>query len=118
VTAPHDRPTAAELVEAVRELLEGEVMGALEGRLRFQVRIAVNALGMVGRELDLGAEQAAAHADRLAALGLADDRALAAAIRAGDLDDRWDEVLAAVRASVVDKLAVAHPDYTTPDPHP
>jgi hypothetical protein len=111
VTAPHDRPTAAELVEAVREFLAGDVAPRLEGRDAFQLRIALNALAMVERELDVGP----AHADRLAALGVADDGELAAAIRAGRLDDRWDEVVAAVRAAVVDKLAVVHPGYTDPD---
>jgi hypothetical protein len=115
VTAPHDRPTAAELVEAVREFLAGDVAPRLEGRDAFQLRIALNALAMVERELDVGPAQAAAHADRLAALGVADDGELAAAIRAGRLDDRWDEVVAAVRAAVVDKLAVVHPGYTDPD---
>jgi hypothetical protein len=115
VTAPHDRPTAAELVEAVREFLADDVAPRLEGRDAFQLRIALNVLAMVERELDVGPTQAAAHAARLAALGVTDDRELAAAVRAGRLDDRWDEVVAAVRAAVVDKLAVAHPGYTRPD---
>ncbi len=113
MTAPHDRPSAAELVDAVRELLAGELSDALEGRLRFQARIAANALAIVGRELELGPAQAAAHAERLAALGDVDDRALVDAIRSGALDDRWAEVLAAVRASVLDKLAVANPTHAT-----
>ena len=58
---------------------------------------------------------AAAHRERLAGLGFADDAALAAAIHAGDLDDRLDEVTAAVRASVLDKLAVANPDHAPKD---
>jgi hypothetical protein len=114
VTAPHDRPTAAELVEAVRELLDEDVLGAVEGRLRFHVRVAVNALGIVERELALGPAQAEAHAARLAALGVADDRELAEAIAAGRFDDRWDEVVGAVRAAVAAKLDVAHPGYTDP----
>ena len=115
MTAPHDRPTAAELVDAVRELLADEVMDAVDGRLRFQVRVAANALAMVGRELELGAAQAAAHAERLAALGVSDDQKLVDAIRSGAMDARWDEVVASVRAAVVDKLAVSNPTYTTAD---
>jgi hypothetical protein len=111
VTAPHDRPTAAELVEAVREFLEGSVMPAVEGRVRFHTRVAVNALGMVERELALGPEQAEAHARRLAALGVADEADLAAAIRTGRFDDRYHEVKAAVWATVKDKLRVANPKY-------
>lgn len=113
MTEPHDRPTAAELVEAVREFLERDVMDATDGRIRFHTRVAVNALHIVHRELEVGAAQAAAHRDRLAALGFADDVELAAAIRRGDLDDRYDEVKAAITASVDDKLAVANPKYAS-----
>jgi hypothetical protein len=111
VTAPHDAPTAAQLVEAVREYLEGDVMAATEGRVRFHARVAARALAIVERELASAEALAAAHATRLAALGYADDATLAAAIRSGDLDARWDDVTAAVRAAVADKLAVANPGY-------
>ena len=66
-------PTAAELVEAVREFLEGDVLAATEGRVRFHARVATNVLAMVERELVLGPAQAEAHADRLPVLGFADD---------------------------------------------
>jgi hypothetical protein len=108
---PHDAPTAVELVEAVREFLERDVMAATEGRIRFHARVAARALAIVERELATADALAAAHAGRLAALGFASDAELAAAIRSGACDDRWDEVAAAVRATVADKLAVANPDY-------
>jgi aminoglycoside phosphotransferase (APT) family kinase protein len=108
---PHDAPTAPQLVEAVREFLAGDVMGATTGRVQFHARVAAKVLETVERELALGPAIAVAHRDRLARLGFADDAALAAAIRAGAADDRRDEVTAAVYASVVDKLAVANPGY-------
>ena len=111
MTRPHDRPTAGELVEAVREFLERDVMAATEGRVQFHTRVAVNVLGMVQRELDLGPEQAAAHQERLDALGFADEAELAAAIRTGAVDDRYDEIKAAVASTVTDKLEVANPKY-------
>lgn len=111
MTEPHDRPTAGELVEAVREFLERDVMAATEGRVQFHTRVAVNALGMVQRELELGPEQAVAHQARLDALGFADEAELAAAIRRGDVDDRYDDIKAAVTATVRDKLTVANPKY-------
>jgi hypothetical protein len=107
----HGRPTAAELVEAVREFLEADVMAATEGRIQFHTRVAINALGMVQRELEQGEAMAAAHTARLAALGFSDDASLAAAIRAGELDTRYAEVKAAVWESVRDKLRVANPKY-------
>jgi len=109
VPAPHDMPSAAELVEAVREWLERDVMAATEGRLQFNTRVAVNVLAMVERELQLGPAQAAAHAERLARLGVADDADLAARIRTGEMDG--PEVRDAVWAGVRDKLAVANPKY-------
>jgi hypothetical protein len=47
----------------------------------------------------------------LAALGVADERELAAAIRRGELDDRGPEVLPTLRRLVRHRLAVAHPGY-------
>ncbi len=111
MTEPHDRPTAAELVEAVREFLENDVMEATDGRVRFHTRVAVNVLNIVQRELEVGPEQAAAHAERLRQLGYPDDAALASAIRRGDLDDRYAEVKASIKASVDAKLTVANPKY-------
>ena len=111
MTQPHDVPTAAQLVEAVREFLERDVMEATEGRVRFHARVAVNALRMVQRELELGPVQAAAHRARLEGLGVADEAALAAAIRSGELDDRRSEVLDVLRQTVRAKLEVSNPRY-------
>ena len=104
-------PTAAQLVEAVREFLERDVMAATDGRVQFHARVAVNVLGMVERELALGSEQAAAHAAGLARLGVGDEAELATAIRNGTLDDRMTEVRQFVGETVEAKLRVANPKY-------
>ncbi|HEX6310471.1 MAG TPA: DUF6285 domain-containing protein [Acidimicrobiia bacterium] len=114
-----DRPTAAELVEAVREFLERDVMGRdeLPRRVAFHARVAVNVLAIVGRELTLGSALDAAEHERLVALlghdGDLDDLTaeLARRIRDGSLDDRGSEVVEHLRASVLAKLAVANPEY-------
>ena len=111
MTEPHDVPDAAGLVQAVREFLEADVLGATSGRVRFHARVAVNVLAMVERELAMGADHAARHAAGLAGLGVGSEAELAAAIRAGALDERMDEVVAFVRATVRDKLDVANPGY-------
>jgi hypothetical protein len=111
MTAPHDVPTAEQLVESVREWIERDVIPGTEGRLQFHARVALNVLAMVERELAQGPQQAADHSVRLAALGVADEAALAAAIRDGSLDTRLDEVRQVVRATVEDKLRVANPKY-------
>ncbi|MGK2947912.1 MAG: phosphotransferase family protein [Acidimicrobiales bacterium] len=111
--ALHGRPTATELVEAVREWVDSDVREGTEGRLSFHARVAVNALRMVERELAMGPEPEAAHQARLSQLGCADDADLAAKIRAGELDDRAEQVRAVVAQSVAVKVAVANPAWLT-----
>ena len=113
MTAPHDRPSAAELVAAVREFIEGDVSAATEGRVRFHARVAANVLAMVERELTVGVDQANAHAERLARLGVSSDAELVSAIRAGEFDSRHDELLAELGDAVADKLSVANPRYAS-----
>ena len=115
---PHDEPTAQQLLESIREWMERDLLAGTEGRLHFHTRVAINLLAMVERELELGAQQAIDHAERLAALGFDDDRGLAAAIRDGGLVD--DPAIAAgvrdaVQASVLAKLRVANPKYSNDD---
>ena len=85
--APHDAPSASELLDAVREFLESDVLPVVDGRVRFHVRVAANVVAMVGRELVLGPVQAAEHAARLSRLGVTDEAQLAEAIRKGLIDD-------------------------------
>ncbi|HET7045815.1 MAG TPA: DUF6285 domain-containing protein [Gaiellaceae bacterium] len=92
-----DRPTASELAAAVREFLEAELVPVLDDhRLRFRTLVAMNALGMVEREV------AAPPADR------ADDAALAARIRAGEVGV---EALPELKEAVAAKLRVSNPAY-------
>jgi aminoglycoside phosphotransferase (APT) family kinase protein len=107
----HDRPTMAELLEAVREWVDGDVRTGTEGRLSFHARVATNALRMLEREMALEPGLSAAHARRLESLGCSSDAELAQRIRGGDLDDRYEEVRSMVAASVHDKLLVANPAW-------
>ena len=111
MTAPHDMPDAAELVEAVREFLQRDVMSVTTGRVQFHARVAVNVLAMVGRELTEGSAQADRHRAGLDRLGFTDEAAVAAAIREGAIDDRLGEIAAFVRRTVRDKLVIANPGY-------
>lgn len=118
MTGLHNRPTAAELVAAVAEFLESDVRDATgpngrladAGAVNFHARVAANVLRTVERELKSESDAAGPRA-ALAALGFADEATLAAAIRAGDLDDRRQEVTACLRELVRHRLAVAHPGY-------
>src|SRR4051812_46875744 len=92
-----DRPTAAELAAAVREFLESELLPLFDDpRLRFRTRVAMNALGIVEREV------AAPPPDRGA------DRELAARIRAREVGV---EALPELKAAVEAKLRVSNPRY-------
>lgn len=107
---PHDQPSGPALLRAVREFLATEAV-ATDPRLAFHARVAANALRIAEREAVLAAGHARDHRARLAALGCADDAQLCAAIRDGSLDHRFDDVVAAVRAMTIDKLAVANPAH-------
>jgi aminoglycoside phosphotransferase (APT) family kinase protein len=119
-TAPslHDRPTAIELLDAARATLAEDVLPLLDGRVAFELRVTTRALGMVRRELEHGAEHGALHAEALARLGVADEVALAEAIRAGRLEQRGTDVHASARAIVRAKLQVANPRYLEWRPGP
>ena len=95
-----DRPTAQELAEAIEEFLGGELLPALtDQRLRFRTLVAMNALGIVYREL--------------AALPPEDDteqRELARRIREGDVPPG---TLRRVKADVEARLRIASPRYLT-----
>jgi hypothetical protein len=125
-----DRPTAIELLQIAQEFCEKDLQPALTGRVRFHARVLQNVLAILEREL--AGEDAAVRAewDRLNAM-LGDDGSdqpadlaslsakvrernteLGAKIRAGDLDDRFDEVLESLRATVAEKLAIANPRWS------
>lgn len=107
--AQTDRPTVTELVEAVREFLERDVMAATTGRVHFHARVAANVLAVVEREL------AASPLATLTADAREREALLARRIRSGELDDRLDAIRAEVRETVRAKLLIADPGHLPPD---
>jgi hypothetical protein len=103
-------PSAAELVEAVVEFLEKDVAGELSGRRRFHLRVAVNALNIVRRQLEMNDELVSAACEGLTSLGVGSERELAAAIRDGRMDG-VDEVPQVLRVLVSSRLKVNNPTY-------
>lgn len=113
-----DLPTAAELVEAVREFLDAEIFPAVDGRKHFHTRVALNVLAIVQRELELGPGADANERTRLETLmpdadgSLAELNAeLATRIREDTLTVARSELLGHLRATARDKLAIANPKY-------
>jgi aminoglycoside phosphotransferase (APT) family kinase protein len=114
--SPFGRPSAVELIEAVREYLEQietESSASQGGKAgaRFTARVARNVLSMVERELQWGPLLAHAHQLRLEAFGFSDDRSLASAIRSGACDAEWTAVGQALAGAARDQLLVANPSY-------
>ena len=104
-------PTAAQLTEAVREFLVS-LTGDLPPERAFHLRVAVNALQIVERELTVASPDEAGHQRRLTSLGVTDDRDLARSIRAGRFPPaRREELLADLLADVEARLQVNNPDY-------
>ncbi len=60
-----DRPSAAELLEAVAAFLSEEVAGRLKGRERFHALVAANVARIVAREIELAPTQLAEERERL-----------------------------------------------------
>ena len=107
---PYGRPTAAELVAAVAEFLDGDVRSATSGAVNFHALVAANALRIVERELrDTTAAEAC---DALSGLGYPDEASFAADIRSGRLDSNTTAVTESLRTIVGHRLAVSHPGYS------
>jgi Domain of unknown function (DUF6285) len=93
-----ERPTAQELAEAIEEFLAVEILPTLtDHRVRFRMLVALNALGIVRRELA-----------RLPADDDTEQRELAARIRDGDVPPG---TLARVKVDVETRLRIASPQY-------
>jgi Domain of unknown function (DUF6285) len=95
-----DRPNALELIEAVTEFLSSEVLpAATDHRFKFRTLVALNALGIAYRELQLGDE---------VMLGQEELAELARRIRAGDVDE---DLHARLKEHVAAKLQISNPAY-------
>jgi hypothetical protein len=97
-----ERPTPDELAEAIEEFLAGEILPTLDDpRLRFRTLVALNALGIVRRELG-----------KLPPEDDAEQRELAGRIRAGDVPAG---TLVRVKAGVEARLRIDSPRYLERD---
>ena len=97
-----ERPSADELAEAIEEFLAGEILPTVtDPRLRFRTLVALNALGIVRRELA-----------KLPPEDDAEQRELAERIRAGDVPTG---TLSRVKADVEARLRIDSPRYLERD---
>ena len=109
-------PRAEELTEAVARWID-QIRPQLDPRNAFLARVAANALAAVTRELQGGeAARTAAEARLAGVLGhdgsFADlTTELCAKLQAGELDTATPGLLAALRANVLEQLAIDQPSY-------
>lgn len=109
-----DEPRPDELVKAVADFLRDDIAPQITGHAGFKLRVAINALDLVTRQLTDGSE-----ADELARLhallGEGDLRALnqrlADGIRGGEIDLATPGVKEHLWQTTLDKLRVDQPNY-------
>jgi hypothetical protein len=123
-----DSPDAAELLDAVAEYLFGELRPEVPREQRFKVLVAANVCAVVAREIRAGEgptrEDLALFRELLGESGEppGDPQALsretrdaaaefARRLRAGELDDRLDELAPKLAEHVRRKLEIARPGY-------
>jgi uncharacterized protein DUF6285 len=112
-----DEPTPTELIKAVADFLRTEIVPAIKGHNAFKLRVGINALDLVTRQLALEGPSDAAEATRLKALLGIDgslmelNRALAEKIARGEVDLNTPGLKEHLWQTTMDKLAVDQPNY-------
>lgn len=113
-----DRPTAPELLESVAEYLFGELRDEVPREQRFKVLVAANVCAVVAREIRAGEEpdrEDLALFNDLLDEDVGDVQGAAAELsrrlRAGELDERIDELAPRLEEHVRRKLEIARPGY-------
>ena len=114
-----DEPTPAELIKAVAEFLRAEITPAIKGHNAFKLRVGINALDLVTRQLALEQGSDAAEGARLKALLSVDgsvielNRALSEKIAEGEVDLQTPGLSEHLWRTTMDKLAVDQPNYAS-----
>jgi hypothetical protein len=112
-----DEPTPTELIKAVADFLRNELTPAVGGHNAFKLRVAINALDLVTRQLTLESSSDAAEAGRLSQLlsrqcSLQElNRVLASKIASGEADLQTAGLAEHLWQTTMDKLAVDQPNY-------
>ncbi len=112
-----DEPTPSELIKAVADFLRNDIAPAIGGHSAFKLRVAINALDLVTRQLALESGSDTAEAGRLEKMlgmqgSLGDlNRALADRIATGQADLNTPGLADHLWQTTMDKLAVDQPNY-------
>jgi Domain of unknown function (DUF6285) len=112
-----DEPTPIELTKAVADFLRNDITPAISGHNAFKLRVAINILDLVGRQLMLAEASDATEAANLKTLlgidgALIDlNRALAEKIAKGEVDLATPGLSEHLWQTTMAKLAVDQPNY-------
>ena len=118
-TDMQDEPTPTELIQAVADFLRNEIAPVIKGHHAFKLRVGINALDLVTRQLAREQGSDAAEAARLSALLamqgslLELNRALSDKIANGELDLQTPGLAEHLWQTTMDKLAVDQPNYAS-----
>ncbi|MGW1424035.1 DUF6285 domain-containing protein [Bradyrhizobium manausense] len=114
-----DEPTPIELTKAVADFLRSDITPLITGHQAFKLRVAVNILDLVTRQLTQEEGSDASEVERLRALLGMDgsvtelNRALAERIAKGEVDLATPGLAEHLWATTMDKLAVDQPSYAS-----
>ena len=114
---PLGRPSATELMDALREHLDGVLRPKLSGKEAYDLRVASNLLTILKREQEQGPAAAERAAGRLQDLlqaegGLEElNTLLADRIRGGQIGGDNEALLAHLRQTALDRLAIDNPGH-------
>jgi hypothetical protein len=114
-----DEPTPTELTKAVADFLRNDIAPEISGHHAFKLRVAINMLDLVTRQLTLEERSDSAEAARLARLlgmdgSLIDlNRALSDKIAKGEIDLQTPGLAEHLWQTTMDKLAVDQPNYAS-----
>ena len=112
-----DEPGPAELTKAVADFLRGDIAPLVSGQNAFKLRVAINMLELVTRQLTLETASDAAEGERLRRLLAAQgslfelNRALADKIAKGEFDLQTPGLAEHLWQTTMDKLAIDQPTY-------
>jgi hypothetical protein len=112
-----DEPTPEELIKAVADFLRAEIVPQISGHAAFKLRVSINALDLVTRQLALEQGADAAETGRLTRLlGIQGtlgelNRALAERIAKGEANLQTPGLADHLWQTTMDKLAVDQPNY-------
>ena len=114
-----DEPTPEELIKAVADFLRNDIAPAISGHEAFKLRVSINELDLVARQLSLAQAGDAAETARLGQLlgkhgSLGElNRLLAGRIAKGEVDLQTPGLTEHVWQTTMDKLAVDQPNYAS-----